>query len=71
MPSWLVFALVAIVFALVAAWIVRRLLDHVGHPVRQLTRTQIGPVRLAGLNQGRLRELDETEIGTLLDAAGL
>ena len=51
--------------------IVRRLLDHVGHPVRQLTRTQIGPVRLAGLNQGSLRELDEREIGTLLDAAGL
>jgi 23S rRNA pseudouridine2605 synthase len=51
--------------------IVRRLLDHVGHPVRRLTRTQIGPVRLAGLNQGRLRELDEKEIGTLLDAAGL
>ncbi len=24
--------------------IVRRLLDHVGHPVRQLTRTAIGPV---------------------------
>lgn len=51
--------------------IVRRLLDHVGHPVRQLTRTQIGPVRLAGLNQGRIRELDEQEIGTLLDATGL
>jgi 23S rRNA pseudouridine2605 synthase len=51
--------------------IVRRLLDHVGHPVRRLTRTQIGPVRLSGLNQGRLRELDEKEIGTLLDAAGL
>jgi len=51
--------------------IVRRLLDHVGHPVRKLTRTQIGPVRLAGLNQGTLRELDEKEIGTLLDAAGL
>ncbi len=51
--------------------IVRRLLDHVGHPVRQLTRTQIGPVRLAGLKQGSLRELDEREIGTLLDAAGL
>jgi 23S rRNA pseudouridine2605 synthase len=51
--------------------IVRRLLDHVGHPVRRLTRTQIGPVRLAGLSQGRLRELDEKEIGTLLDAAGL
>jgi len=51
--------------------IVRRLLDHVGHPVRQLTRTQIGPVRLAGIPQGKLRELDEKEIGTLLDAAGL
>jgi 23S rRNA pseudouridine2605 synthase len=51
--------------------IVRRLLDHVGHPVRRLTRTQIGPVRLAGINQGSLRELDEREIGTLLDAAGL
>ena len=26
--------------------IVRRLLDHVGHPVRRLTRTAIGPVQL-------------------------
>jgi 23S rRNA pseudouridine2605 synthase len=51
--------------------IVRRLLDEVGHPVRRLTRTQIGPVRLAGLNQGSLRELSEREIGTFLDAAGL
>ena len=32
--------------------IVRRLLDQVGHPVRRLTRTAIGPVRLAGLKQG-------------------
>jgi 23S rRNA pseudouridine2605 synthase len=51
--------------------IVRRLLDHVGHPVRRLSRTQIGPVRLAGLRQGELRELSEDELGTLLDAAGL
>ena len=29
--------------------IVRRLLDHVGHPVRRLTRTAIGPVSLAQL----------------------
>ena len=29
--------------------IVRRLLDHVGHPVRRLTRTAIGPVQLCGL----------------------
>ena len=47
------------------------MLDHVGHPVGRLTRTQIGPVRLAGLRQGSLRELSEREIGTLLDAAGL
>ena len=38
--------------------IVRRLLDDVGHPVRRLTRTAIGPVRLAGLKSGELRELD-------------
>ena len=28
--------------------IVRRLLDQVGHPVRRLTRTAIGPVQLGG-----------------------
>ncbi len=51
--------------------IVRRLLDHVGHPVRRLSRTQFGPVRLQGLKVGETRELDERELGTLLDAAGL
>ncbi len=51
--------------------IVRRLLDSVGHPVLRLSRTRIGPVRLAGLRSGSLRELDERELGTLLDAAGL
>ncbi|MCW2866116.1 MAG: transporter [Marmoricola sp.] len=51
--------------------IVRRLLDHVGHPVRRLSRTQFGPVRLQGLKPGATRELDERELGTLLDSAGL
>ena len=51
--------------------IVRRLLDHVGHPVRKLTRTRIGPVTLGQLRRGRLRELDREELGTLLDTAGL
>ena len=51
--------------------IVRRMLDSVGHPVRRLSRTQFGPVHLSGLKQGQLRELDERELGTLLDAAGL
>jgi 23S rRNA pseudouridine2605 synthase len=51
--------------------IVRRLLDEVGHPVQRLTRTRIGPVALGQLKQGRLRELDRAELGTLLDTAGL
>ena len=37
--------------------IVRRLLDEVGHPVRRLTRTAIGPVQLARAAAGALREL--------------
>jgi 23S rRNA pseudouridine2605 synthase len=49
--------------------IVRRLLDEVGHPVRRLTRTGIGPVLLRGLPSGELRELTSDELGTLLDAA--
>jgi len=51
--------------------IVRRLLDEVGHPVRRLTRTAIGPVLLRGLKKGELRELTLDELGVLLDAASL
>jgi 23S rRNA pseudouridine2605 synthase len=51
--------------------IVRRLLEHVGHPVRQLTRTAIGPVELTGLKPGELRDLTNDELGSLLDAAAL
>jgi 23S rRNA pseudouridine2605 synthase len=51
--------------------IVRRLLDEVGHPVRRLTRTAIGPVVLTGLRAGEVRELTADELGTLLDAASL
>ena len=51
--------------------IVRRLLDEVGHPVRRLTRTAIGPVLLRGLRRGELRDLTRDELGTLLDAAKL
>jgi 23S rRNA pseudouridine2605 synthase len=51
--------------------IVRRLLEHVGHPVRQLTRTAIGPVVLGRLRLGELRELTHDELGALLDAARL
>jgi 23S rRNA pseudouridine2605 synthase len=51
--------------------IVRRLLDEVGHPVRRLTRTQLGPVRLGQLPVGELRELTADELGSLLDSAQL
>ena len=51
--------------------IVRRLLDHVGHPVRQLTRTAIGPVSLGRLRSGELRDLTREELGELLDSTQL
>ena len=51
--------------------IVRRLLDHVGYPVRRLTRTAIGPVRLRRLPVGEMRELTRDELGELLEAARL
>jgi 23S rRNA pseudouridine2605 synthase len=51
--------------------IVRRLLDEVGHPVRKLTRTAIGPVSLGSLKPGHLRELTLDELGRLLDDAEL
>jgi 23S rRNA pseudouridine2605 synthase len=51
--------------------IVRRLLDHVGHPVRQLTRTAIGPVVLGRLGVAEMRDLTNDELGALLDAARL
>ncbi len=51
--------------------IVRRLLDHVGHPVRRLTRTAIGPVHLQSLGSGELRPLQRDELGQLLDRAEL
>jgi 23S rRNA pseudouridine2605 synthase len=51
--------------------IVRRLLEHVGHPVNRLSRTRIGPVRLGQLPSGQLRELTREELGELLDTAQL
>ncbi|GAB3769768.1 23S rRNA pseudouridine2605 synthase [Nocardioides ginsengisegetis] len=51
--------------------IVRRMLDHVGFPVRRLTRTAIGPVSLGRLRSGEMRELTLAELGELLDSAQL
>ncbi|MDQ7992257.1 MAG: pseudouridine synthase [Propionicimonas sp.] len=51
--------------------IVRRIFDAVGHPVRRLSRTAIGPVRLGTLKSGELRDLTSEELGALLDAIKL
>lgn len=49
--------------------IVRRLLDHVGHPVEELVRRQFGPLHLGTLAPGVMRELSDAERGALLTAA--
>ena len=43
------------------------MLDQVGHPVLELTRTAFGPIRLGGLSVGALRELTSSEVGALFD----
>ena len=50
--------------------IVRRTMEAVGHPVRELSRTGIGPVRLGNLKSGDLRDLTRDELGGLLDLIG-
>ncbi|SHG79548.1 ribosomal large subunit pseudouridine synthase B [Jatrophihabitans endophyticus] len=45
--------------------IVRRMLDHVGHPVQRLVRTAIGPVRLGGQRPGTFRALGRDELAGL------
>src|SRR5699024_103102 len=50
--------------------IVRRTFESVGHPVRRLARTQIGPVRLGKLGTGQHRELTRHELGALMDLVG-
>ncbi len=48
--------------------IVRRMLDQVGHPVIELTRTAFGPLNLGGLRVGALRDLTREELGALFDS---
>ncbi|MSV77101.1 MAG: pseudouridine synthase [Actinobacteria bacterium] len=49
--------------------IVRRMLEHVGHPVTGLVRKQFGPIHLGTLKAGMVRELTKLELGALLKAA--
>ena len=49
---------------------VRRMCDVVGHPVRRLVRTRIGPVAERGLRPGEWRPLTLAEVRGLEQAAG-
>ncbi|MCW2883572.1 MAG: pseudouridine synthase, Rsu [Streptosporangiaceae bacterium] len=51
--------------------IVRRLLKEVGHPVRQLARTEFGPIKLGRLKPGAIRALTPREVGELYAAVDL
>jgi 23S rRNA pseudouridine2605 synthase len=51
--------------------VVRRLLEAVGHPVLQLVRTDVGPIRLGELRSGKVRSLTRDEVGRLYAAVGL
>lgn len=51
--------------------LVRRLLAHVGFPVKELVRTDIGTVSLGEQRPGSIRVLTGKEIGELYKAVGL
>ncbi len=48
---------------------VRRMFDAIGHPVRRLRRTELGPLRLRGLKPGGVRDLAAAEVAALRRAA--
>jgi len=48
---------------------VRRMCASVGHPVRRLVRTRIGPLRDPALAPGRWRALTTGEVRSLAEAA--
>ena len=51
--------------------IVKRFLAKFGHRVKQLHRTQIGPIKLGKLPPGKMREMTTAELNQLKHAAGL
>lgn len=48
---------------------VRRICARLGHEVKRLVRTKIGPVELGRMVAGRVRKLTDEEIGELRDSA--
>lgn len=49
---------------------VRRMCEMVGHPVRRLVRTRIGPLADRGLKPGEWRKLDSADVRALYTATG-
>jgi pseudouridine synthase len=49
----------------------RRMFEAIGHPVIRLLRVRVGPLRLADLELGHVRELTANEVEALRRAAGL
>jgi 23S rRNA pseudouridine2605 synthase len=49
---------------------VKRMCEHVGHPVRALQRVRFGPLELGGLKPGESRRLSEAEIERLTERLG-
>ncbi|HOE95814.1 MAG TPA: pseudouridine synthase [Candidatus Sumerlaeota bacterium] len=51
--------------------IVRRMCEAAGHPVLELDRTAVGPVRLGDLARGKVRPLTRREVAALKRSVGL
>jgi 23S rRNA pseudouridine2605 synthase len=51
--------------------IVRRMMDAVGFPVRELVRTQFGPIHLDHLQPGTTRRVKGNALTALYGAVGL
>ncbi len=51
--------------------IVKRFLAKFGHKVKELHRTQIGPIKLGKLPPGKIREMTKAEVNMLKHAVGL
>jgi 23S rRNA pseudouridine2605 synthase len=50
---------------------IRRMMEAVGHPVRRLVRTRIGPIALGRLRPGTVRRLSPEEVRSLYREVGL
>lgn len=50
---------------------IRRMFEAVGHPVRRLQRTRVGPVALGHLHEGHVRALRPPEVLSLRSLTGL